>query len=62
MNGLDASMLILGQAEQREMREDTKGFFTRPNVEGLPDSYQGLVIVRVNAPSLLMVGNVTVEQ
>jgi hypothetical protein len=60
-NGLTPTMLILGLAEQAEMRAESHGF-ARPNVEQLPDSYQGLVLVRVNAPSLLMVGNVTVEQ
>jgi hypothetical protein len=66
MNGLEPSMLIIGQAEQAALRADvdelTRIGATRPNVEQLPDSYQGLVLVRVAAPSLLMVGNVTVEQ
>jgi hypothetical protein len=66
MNGLEPSMLIIGQAEQAALRADvdelTRIGATRPNVEQLPDSYQGMVLVRVAAPSLLMVGNVTVEQ
>jgi hypothetical protein len=61
-NGLTPTMLIIGQAEQAEMRREAQGFSFRPKVEQLPDSYQGLVLLRVNAPSLLMVGNVTVEQ
>lgn len=58
-------MLILGQDEQRQLRADmealTQTGATRPNAEGYPDSYLGLIIVRTSAPSLLMVGNVTVE-
>ena len=65
-NGLEPSMLIIGIEEQRQLRADmeelTRIGATRPNVEGYPDSYQGLVIVRTSAPALLMVGNVTVEQ
>jgi hypothetical protein len=61
-NGVETKMLIVGQAEQAEMRREAQSFLTQSNVEGLPDSYQGLRIIRVNARALLMVGNVTVEQ
>lgn len=62
---LEPSMLILGIEEQRQLRADMEAFpkfSLQPNAEGYPESYQGLVIVRVSAPALLMVGNVTVEQ
>lgn len=62
-NGLEPTMLIIGIEEQRQLRADMEAISgQQPNGESYPESYQGLVIVRVSAPALLMVGNVTVEQ
>lgn len=59
--GFVPTQLIMGRHERVELMAEIRRITLAVDAAGEPESYRGLVIVKVDAPSMLMVGTVTRE-
>lgn len=59
--GFHPTQLILGRHERVELKELVRDLTLVNEVSEEPESFRGLVIVKVDAPSMMMVGTVTTE-